>query len=198
MIAASAEATVYFEPKVNFNVYPVLPGHHKVISDPGIALTTLLGSCVAACIRDRRTGIGGMNHFLLPHDKNENSTDFSARYGVNAMEVLINEILRSGARKEDLEAKVFGAGNIIVTADMAKVGAQNAAFVVSYLKTEGIGLLASDLGGIRARRVFYFPATGNVRVLNLSPSETSQAGRQDAQLDHTLRKKTQTSQVELF
>ncbi len=191
---------VYFEAKVNSKVFPVLPGYHKVMHEPDVAITTLLGSCVAACIRDSNTGIGGLNHFLLPRDRSENASGFSARYGVNAMEVLINEILRTGARKQDLEAKVFGAGNVISRAEMTNVGQQNAEFVLSYLREEGIRLLASDLGGDRARRVFYFPSTGKARVLNLSNQDTAKTGAAEVSLEQRLRveKKVQASIVELF
>ncbi|QHQ36887.1 chemoreceptor glutamine deamidase CheD [Algicella marina] len=200
MRAEALSNPVYYEAKVNSNVFPVLPGFHKVIHEPGIAVTTLLGSCVAACIRDARTGIGGLNHFLLPRDRSEGAAGFSARYGVNAMEVLINEILRTGARKNDLEAKVFGAGNVIHRGEANNVGQQNAEFVVSYLRDEGIRLLASDLGGDRARRVFYFPETGKARVLSLSNRDSAQAGQAELTLEQKLRseKKATPSVVELF
>ncbi len=200
MSAEPLHNPVYFEAKVNSNVFPVLPGYHKVMHEPNTAITTLLGSCVAACIRDRTTGIGGLNHFLLPRDRSEGAGGFSARYGVNAMEVLINEILRTGARKENLEAKVFGAGNVISKGDLNNVGAMNSEFVVGYLRDEGIRLLASDLGGDRARRIFYFPFTGNVKVLNMSNKDTVQAGRQEVTLAQKLQseKRAQASTVELF
>lgn len=199
MSAEPARDPTYFEAKVGSRVFPVLPGYHKVMQEPDVAITTLLGSCVAACIRDKRSGIGGLNHFLLPTDRSEGG-GFSARYGVNAMEVLINDILRTGARKEDLEAKVFGAANVIAKAELNKVGAQNAEFVIRYLRDEGIRLLAADLGGDRARRVFYFPATGSVKVLNMSNSDTARATEQEVSLEQKLRsqKRVQPSIVELF
>ncbi|MEM9428183.1 MAG: chemoreceptor glutamine deamidase CheD [Pseudomonadota bacterium] len=199
MSAEAALAPVYYEAKVGSHVFPVLPGHHKVMTEPDIAITTLLGSCVAACIRDRRSGMGGLNHFLLPKDRSEGG-GFSARYGVNAMEVLINDILKLGARKEDLEAKVFGAANVIARAELNNVGAQNAEFVISYLRNEGIRLLAADLGGDRARRVYFFPSTGSVKVLNMSNTDTARATEQEVSLAEKLRgeKRAQPSIVELF
>lgn len=200
MWAETNSDPTYFEAKVNSKVYPVLPGYHKVIYEPDIAITTLLGSCVAACIRDKTTGIGGLNHFLLPHDKSEGAGGFSARYGVNAMEVLINEILKAGARKDNLEAKVFGAGNVIARVESTNVGQQNADFVIAYLRDEGIRLLASDLGGDRARRVFYFPATGKARVLSLSNQDTARTKEAELSLEQKLTQQTksQPSIVELF
>lgn len=199
MSALQNENAVYFESKVNSKVYPVLPGYHKVMDDPEIAITTLLGSCVAACIRDKRTGIGGLNHFLLPRDRSETG-DFSARYGVNAMEVLINDILRTGATRQDLEAKVFGAANVIAGGNLNGIGKQNAEFVITYLQEEGIRLLASDLGGDRARRVFYFPSTGSVRVLNLSNTDSARAQAAEDSLEKRLQTETKAkaSIVELF
>jgi len=149
----------------------VLPGHHAVIDDPETCVTTLLGSCVAACIRDRDSGIGGLNHFLLPGEEMAEGSARSTRYGVHAMEVLVNDILRRGGRREGLEAKVFGGANVIDTSAADTVGDRNASFVQRYLKTEGIRLLASDVGGDRARRVFFFPGTGRASVLRLAQAE---------------------------
>ncbi|MEO0386311.1 MAG: chemoreceptor glutamine deamidase CheD [Pseudomonadota bacterium] len=199
MNAEAAPNPVYYDAKVGSKVYPVLPGYHKVMHTPDVAITTLLGSCVAACVRDRRSGVGGLNHFLLPRDRSEGG-GFSARYGVNAMEVLVNDILRTGARKEDLEAKVFGAANVLANAELNNVGAQNSEFVIKYLRDEGIRLLAAELGGDRARRVFFFPSTGSVKVLNMSNSDTARASQQEVSLEQKLRKekKAQVSIVELF
>ena len=199
MNAEAAPNPVYYDAKVGSKVYPVLPGYHKVMHTPDVAITTLLGSCVAACVRDRRSGVGGLNHFLLPRDRSEGG-GFSARYGVNAMEVLVNDILRTGARKEALEAKVFGAANVLANAELNNVGAQNSEIVIKYLRDEGIRLLAADLGGDRARRVFFFPSTGSVKVLNMSNSDTARASQQEVSLEQQLRKekKAQVSIVELF
>jgi len=200
MQAEKPEGGAYFEAKVGALVFPVLPGFHKVMHAPDIGITTLLGSCVAACIRDRASGVGGLNHFLLPRDRTDGGGGFSARYGVNAMELLVNEILRTGARKENLEAKVFGAANVISKAELNNVGQQNAEFVINYLRTEGIRLLAADLGGDRARRIFFFPATGSVKVLAMSNTDTARATEQELSLARKLGtdRRAQPSIVELF
>ncbi len=179
-MSAAAGHAAYFEPKIGARAVSVLPGSHAVIDDPGAAVTTLLGSCVAACIRDVERGVGGLNHFLLPGE--EGAAQRSARYGVYAMEVLINDILKRGGRKDRLEAKVFGGANVIDTRATDTVGARNAAFVRRYLESEGIPLVASDVGGERARRVFFFPATGRVSVLRLADAETSAARRAESRL----------------
>ncbi len=191
---ALASQTVYFERRVNANVFPVLPGEHLVIDDKDAAIGTLLGSCVAACIRDRRTGIGGLNHFLLPGKESNQS----ARYGVYAMEVLINEILSRGATKPDLEAKVFGGAAVIERSKGGNIGASNADFVKTYLQNEGIRVLSEDLGGSRGRRLYYFPGGGHARVQYMNNAESRDAALTEQRLDKQLTTKPRSGTVELF
>jgi chemotaxis protein CheD len=146
----------------------ILPGEFYV-STHGEMVVTVLGSCIAACIRDRVRGIGGMNHFMLP-EQNEYSSDVwggnpgtaASRYGNWAMEFLINEILKRGGRRENLEAKLFGGGQMI--ASMTDIGQRNILFAYNYLANEGLKVVASDVGDIYARKVLYFPDTGAVKV----------------------------------
>ncbi|MFO7855206.1 MAG: chemotaxis protein CheD [Paracoccaceae bacterium] len=196
-MSAVADAIAYYEPKIGARAVSVLPGRHAVIAEAGAAVTTLLGSCVAACVRDVERGIGGLNHFLLPGDAGAGAGERSARYGVYAMEVLINDILKRGGRKERLEAKVFGGANVIDTSATDTVGARNAAFVRRYLETEGIALVAADTGGDRARRIFFFPATGRASVLRLADAETRAAGRAESRLARSAAAPT-AGRVELF
>jgi chemotaxis protein CheD len=125
---------------------------------------------VSACIRDSRTGIGGMNHFMLPEggsaDKDSPVSE-SMRYGTYAMEVLINQLLRNGAKRENLEAKIFGGGNVLRSFTTNNVGDRNAAFVKKYLKEEGIKVTGEDLLDIYPRKVYFFPKTGKVLVKKL-------------------------------
>ena len=123
-------------------------------------LTTILGSCVAVCMRDPKTGVGGMNHFLLPEGRAE-GLDEGRRYGAYAMELLINELLRSGARRERLEAKLFGGARMF--GGLSDVGASNAAFAEKFLRDEGIPIVGSSTGGTEARRVQYWPTTGRAQ-----------------------------------
>ncbi|MGR4864946.1 chemotaxis protein CheD [Caulobacter sp. LARHSG274] len=139
----------------------VTQGESHVSADPNVVMTTVLGSCIAACLRDPTTGIGGMNHFLLP-DSGDNRKDGDAvRYGAYAMELLINGLLKKGARRDRLEAKIFGGGKLFD--GLSDVGASNAAFAERFLRDEGIPIVSSSTGGLSARRVEFWPASGRVR-----------------------------------
>jgi len=134
-------------------------GDTYVTSSAEEVLTTILGSCVAACIRDPLSGIGGMNHFLLPDSK---SGDRQARcYGINAMELLINDILKHGGDRRRLEAKVFGGANVVSA--LTDVGSRNCAFARQFLDDEGILIVGGDLGGTAARRIQFMPVSGRAR-----------------------------------
>lgn len=134
-------------------------GDTYVTSDPEEVLTTILGSCIAACIRDPQNGVGGMNHFLLPDG---NSGDREARcYGVNAMELLINDILKHGGERRRLEAKLFGGANVVSA--LTDVGSRNYAFARQFLNDEGIPIVGGDVGGDLARRIQFMPVTGRAR-----------------------------------
>ncbi|MFC5372352.1 chemotaxis protein CheD [Brevundimonas faecalis] len=135
-------------------------GEHHVTSDPTVVLSTVLGSCVALCLRDPVAGIGGMNHFLLPEGAGE-GTDAGRRYGAYAMELLINELLKAGGRRERLEAKLFGGGRMFDT--LKDVGASNADFAERFMADEGIPVVSSSLRGAGGRRVQYWPVSGRAR-----------------------------------
>ena len=132
-------------------------GEHYVTDDPDVMLTTILGSCVALCLRDPVAGIGGMNHFLLP-DGAGAGTDAGRRYGAYAMEVLINDCLKAGGRRERFEAKLFGGGRMFDS--LKDVGVANADFAERFLRDEGIALVGGSLRGAGGRRVQYWPVTG--------------------------------------
>ena len=138
----------------------VIQGEHKISRDPDVVLTTILGSCVAACIRDPVAGIGGMNHFLLPGADGVSSFDVE-RYGVHAMELLLNALLAQGASRRRLEAKLFGGAKTI--AGRADVGAMNADFAVKFLQREQIAMVGECLRGGMGRRVQYWPISGRAR-----------------------------------
>lgn len=156
----------YYDRNFKAEAAKILPGEYFV-SDRGMLLVTVLGSCVAACIRDVETGIGGMNHFMLPDDGGRDSVGTSARYGTYAMEVLINHLLKMGAKRNRLEAKVFGGGAVLASLSSSNVGARNAEFVLDYLKTEKIPVVAKDLLDSYPRKVYYFSETGRVLVKKL-------------------------------
>ena len=140
----------------------VTQGESHVTTDPNVVMTTVLGSCISACIRDPQSGVGGMNHFLLPDSGDGRGTGGDAvRYGAYAMELLINELLKKGARRERLEAKIFGGAKLFD--GLSDVGASNSAFAERFLRDEGIPIVSSSTGGVSARRVEFWPASGRVR-----------------------------------
>ncbi|CAP40831.1 chemoreceptor glutamine deamidase CheD [Bordetella petrii] len=159
----------YFDSAFHCPAVKVLPNEYYVAAGEDIMISTVLGSCVAACIRDPRAGVGGMNHFMLPEGDGDSPSSATMRYGAFAMEVLINELLKAGAARERLEAKVFGGGAVLSAMQQMNIGERNARFVLNYLNTEGIPVLAQDLGDVHARRIGYFPRDGRVMVRRLAP-----------------------------
>lgn len=132
-------------------------GEHHVTSDPDVLLTTILGSCVALCLRDPVAGVGGMNHFLLPEGAGAGA-DAGRRYGAYAMELLINDLLKAGGRRDRLEAKLFGGGRMFDS--LRDVGRANADFAERFLQDEGIPLVGGSLRGQGGRRLHYWPVSG--------------------------------------
>lgn len=143
----------------------VLPGEYYVTTDD-MMIMTVLGSCIAACIWDPRVRVGGMNHFMLP----DGGGDTSGRYGSYAMELLINEMIKLGARRESMQAKVFGGGQVMHTFTTMNVGERNTQFVLDYLQTERIAVISKDVLDIFPRKVCYFPATGKAMCKRLAHS----------------------------
>ena len=155
----------------------ILPGQYHATTGPG-AITTVLGSCVSTCLWDPVAKIGGMNHFMLPGDGEAAASPAtaSARFGVYAMEVLINEMIRLGADRRRMVAKVFGGGRVLQGFGSLDVGAKNCQFVLEFLATEGIPVVARDLLDVYARKLHFFPATGKVQLkkLHILPNDTVQ------------------------
>lgn len=144
----------------------IIQGEYHVTDDPGLVLTTILGSCVAACLRDPEIAVGGMNHFLLPGENLDgNPVRDAERYGVHLMELLVNGLLQHGARRERLEAKLFGGAKTME--GLADIGAQNACFAERYLQHEGIRLVGGSLRGEQGRRIQYWPCSGRARQIFL-------------------------------
>ena len=143
----------------------VLPGEYYVTTED-MVIMTVLGSCIAACLWDPKAKVGGMNHFMLP----EGAGDTSGRYGSYAMELLINEMMKLGARRETLQAKVFGGGQVMHSFTTMNVGERNTAFVLDYLHTERIAVVSKDVLDIYPRKVCLFPATGKALVKRLAHS----------------------------
>jgi len=163
----------FWDPAQGCMTVKVLPGEFYV-SDQEEMLSTVLGSCVSACIHDVRRGIGGMNHFMLPEPVGErdnwsSTVGRAARYGSDAMEQLINAILKAGGQRADLRVKVFGGGRVL--ARMSDVGQRNIEFVRRYITAENLELVASDLGDVFPRQVQFFPHSGRARVRLLRRSD---------------------------
>ncbi len=184
----------------------LLPGEHYVTSLPGEMLVTILGSCVSACIRDPMIGVGGMNHFLLPLKKGENTSSSSwasasdlMRYGNFAMEKLINEILSRGGLRTRLEIKLFGGSNVLKT--FTAIGSNNVSFVLEYLKTEGLKTASEDLGGELPRRVHYFPDSGKVMRIFIREGQKENYKRlveREQTFAKTVADKPKEDDIELF
>ena len=145
----------------------VVQGEFRISADPAVALSTVLGSCVAVCLHDPVAQVGGMNHFLLPSRDGAGHGDI--RYGANAMELLINGLLKAGAQRGRLRAKAFGGANM--ASNLRSIGADNEAFARRFLQAEGIPILSESLGGNSARRVRFWPASGKARQLMIPKTE---------------------------
>lgn len=190
----------YFDREFDTPAVKLLPNEYYVTAKD-MVLATVLGSCVAACIRDCAAGIGGMNHFMLPDEGPTASAESSAsmRYGAYAMEVLLNELLKAGAHRGRLEAKVFGGGAVLPSMTMLNIGERNADFVLRYLEMEHIPVTSQDLRGQLARRISYFPSTGKVLVRKLARHDDTLLVAQGEQLlVEALAKPPAWNGVELF
>lgn len=190
---------VYFDREHGIEAAKILPGEYYATGRE-MVLVTVLGSCVCACIRDRIAGIGGMNHFMLPDTNADGGSMLadSARYGTYAMEILINQLLKMGARRENLEAKVFGGGAVLRGFTVANVGERNAEFVLSFLATEKIPVVAQDLLDVYPRKVYFFPASGLVRVKKLKNVHNNTIVDREAEYKMRLRYSKVEGDVELF
>ena len=153
----------YYDPNFQFDAVKVLPGEYFV-SEENLLIVTVLGSCIAACIWDGRAQVGGMNHFMLP----DGESDGGGRYGSYAMELLINEMMKKGARRESMQAKIFGGGQVMHSFTSMNVGERNTAFVLDYLRTERIPIVSQDVLDIYPRKVCYFPQSGKAMVKRLA------------------------------
>jgi chemotaxis protein CheD len=171
----------------------ILPGEYFVHSEDMLIMTTL-GSCIAACIYDRHAKVGGMNHFMLPEGAGD-----SGRYGSYAMELLINEMMKRGAQRMTMEAKVFGGGQVVSGMTSMNVGERNTTFVMDYLKTERIPVVSKDVLDIYPRKVCFLPGSGKAMVKRLAPANTDALVAQDrAAVQRAVPASTGGGSVDLF
>ncbi len=191
--------TLYFDKHFQMQAAKILPGEYYATSRD-MVLVTVLGSCVAACIRDRQSGVGGMNHFMLPESSQDADSmiGLPTRYGTYAMEMLINQVLKMGARRSNLEAKIFGGGNVLRGFTVSNVGQKNSLFVKDFLAQEHIPVVAEDLLDVYPRKVYYFPHTGRVLVRKLKSVHNNTIVDREKDYSARLRFSKVEGDVELF
>lgn len=180
----------------------ILPGEYFVTRSDEV-VTTVLGSCISACVRDPTVRVGGMNHFMLPEDTTSGRSSWldpqaglATRYGSFAMESLINDLLKCGARKERLEVKLFGGGNILSA--LTDIGARNIEFARSFLRLERLAVSAEDVGDVFPRRVVYFPASGRVLVRRLKSLDRQEIVNEERLHMAKMGERPAGNDVELF
>ena len=185
----------YRDHHFQYDAVKVLPGEYFV-STEDLVIMTVLGSCISACIWDGKVRAGGMNHFMLPDGDNG---DGFGRYGSYAMELLINELLKKGARRESMQAKVFGGAAVMAGFTTMNVGERNTKFVLDYLATERIPVVSQDVLDIHPRKVCFFPVTGKALVKRLAHSHPETLAVEERRGNAaTLAKATSGGSVDLF
>ena len=190
---------VYYDNHFELEAAKLLPGEYYVTARD-MVLVTVLGSCVTACIRDKLSGIGGMNHFMLPdvRQDEDNPVSPSARYGAFAMEVLINSLITLGAHRTLLEAKVFGGGNVLPGMTSLNIGQRNADFALGFLSAEKIRVVAQDLVDVFPRKVYFFPKSGRVLVKKLRNIHNETIFARETEYKARIVKEEIAGDVELF
>jgi chemotaxis protein CheD len=190
--------TRYFDRELRVESVKILPGQYYAADGEG-SISTLLGSCVSTCLWDPLRKIGGMNHFMLPGEASQSPSPWavSARFGVYAMDVLINEMVHLGADRRRLVAKVFGGAQVLQGFDKLDVGAMNSRFVIEFLREEAIPIAAQDLLGVSPRKVHFFPATGKVQIKRLH-LQAEDAGLQQEREYFNELSHARGGEVELF
>jgi chemotaxis protein CheD len=193
----------YWDRRMGLPAAKILPGECYV-SENGEMIVTVLGSCIASCIRDTRLGIGGMNHFMLPVQKTDKSiartnlANSALCYGNWAMEFLINEILKRGGRRENLEVKLFGGGRVLQGMTNIDIGARNLRFVYEFLSRESLSVSSQDVGEDYPRKVLYFPDTGAVKLKKLRSVANETIEKREQDYIESMAKKPSLGEVELF
>lgn len=192
----------FWEPDTERWTAKILPGEYYVTCHDE-AITTVLGSCISACVRDPSRGVGGMNHFMLPQESAPGRSHWldpkvglATRYGSHAMESLINDLMKLGAARERLEIKLFGGGRIL--SSMTDVGARNIQFIRAFLELEGYRIAAQDVGGTQPRKIVYFPTEGRVRVRKLRAIENRSIADREQIYMQSLGEQQVGGDVELF
>ncbi|MEM7207169.1 MAG: chemoreceptor glutamine deamidase CheD [Pseudomonadota bacterium] len=192
----------FFDKHTGMATAKILPGEYYVSCEDEI-ISTVLGSCISACIRDPIFGVGGMNHFMLP-DNGEiakgaaGAASLATRYGGFAMEHLINDILKYGGKKKNLEFKLFGGARVISGLGASHVGQRNCEFVRNYLQTEGFSITSEDMLGQNPRKVLYYPKSGRVRVKLIEKLHNDTIVQRERQYQTSLDSSPVEGDIELF
>ena len=193
----------YWDKNMQVPAAKILPGECYV-SDRGEMIVTVLGSCIAACVRDVKKGIGGMNHFMLPIQTGHhiitraNSVNPALCYGNWAMEFLLNSILKLGGKRENFEVKLFGGGRVLSGMNNIDIGRKNIEFALSFLKKEGLRVQSRDLGDEYPRKVLYFPDTGAVKLRKMRTVANDTVQKREKAYFESMVKRPPTGDVELF
>jgi len=187
----------YFDRRFEREAVKIQPGEYYATAR-GRMIVTVLGSCVSVCLRDRGNGIGGMNHFMLPGEADASAAGRPARYGGHAMEILVNHLLRLGALRRRLEAKVFGGGQVLRGAEFNDIGARNAEFVLSWLAAERIAVTAQDLLDVHPRKIYFFPDNGRVLVRLLKSLHNNTVIERELAYGRRLQQTDVVGDIELF
>ncbi len=192
----------YWDRVNNISAAKILPGEYYVTTSNEV-ITTVLGSCISACICDRLMGVGGMNHFMLPLSAgghwaggSVDPTSMATRYGNFAMEHMINEIFKQGGQKRNLEVKIFGGGQILQS--MTDIGLDNIEFIHDYLKTEGLKIASENVGDIFPRKIVYYPMSGRVRLKKLKDLHNDTVIQREREYREGIVQEPVAGEVELF
>jgi len=191
----------YWDKAHNCYSAKILPGEYYVTTQ-GEMISTVLGSCVSACIIDPINKVGGMNHFMLPASKNTltaigSNTD-ATRYGNHAMEQMINDILKAGGKRQNLEVKLFGGGKVLAEMNKINIGQKNIVFIRSYVAIEGLLVVKADLGDIYPRKVLYFTQSGNVKMKKLKSMHNQTIAEREDTYKRKINKTPIIGDIELF
>lgn len=197
VITDIAAGSNYYDHKFETIIHKINEGGFCVLSRSDHIIMTTLGSCISVCMFDPVLRVGGMNHFLLPEEQNvEKKNSYRLRYGNNAMEKLLNEILKRGGQKARLVLKAFGAGNVLSI--KADIGAKNQSFLKKYIADEGMKLDICDLGGDFPRRVAFYPSSGKVLVRLLRRADDRKIGQREEKFRKKIEKQHVSGDIELF
>jgi chemotaxis protein CheD len=192
----------YFDHRQQKQIHILQPADFYVVEKNEV-ISTVLGSCIAVCLRDKKNKIGGMNHFLLPYNLNDKQRhwpgDYQStqlRYGNISMELLINQLILKGADRQHFEAKIFGAASVLL--NCSDIGERNLIFVREYLEAESIPIVSEDVGGVEARKILYNVEDGEVIRFIVSMKSRSEVDSSEKNYHKNIIDKPIISDIDFF